>query len=221
MQHKRFGFGVAALAVSALFISGCSNAGNESPSSMSSTSAAASASASPSTASRDAAHNDADVTFAQGMIPHHQQAIEMSDIITTKSDIDPRVIELAGQIKSVQAAEIQQMQAWLDQWGMAGMPGMDGMPGMHGMPGMPGMEGMPGMQGMVSPADMQAIRDAQGVDATRLFLVHMIKHHEGAIDMANNEIESGRFPEAIALSESIVTSQRKEIDVMNQILRSL
>ncbi|WP_442930021.1 DUF305 domain-containing protein [Mycolicibacterium sp. BiH015] len=144
----------------------------------------------------------------------------MSDVITAKSDIDPRVVELAGQIKSVQAAEIRQMQAWLDQWGMAGMP-MDGMPGMHQMPGMPGMDGMPGMRGMVSAADIQAIRDAQGVDATRLFLVHMIEHHEGAIAMATNEIESGQFPDAIALSESIISSQRKEIDVMNQILRSL
>lgn len=69
MQHKRFGFGLATLAASALFVSGCSNATNESQSSASSTtSAAASASASPSAASSDAAHNDADVTFAQGMI---------------------------------------------------------------------------------------------------------------------------------------------------------
>jgi uncharacterized protein (DUF305 family) len=211
-RNRAYLAGVIFVAVAA--IAACGGAATDQPGSASTTSW---------TTSDGAAnlHNQADVMFARHMIPHHQQAIEMSDIITTKSDIDPRVIELAGQIKSVQAAEIQQMQAWLDQWGMAGMPGMDGMPGMHGMPGMPGMESMPGMQGMVSPADMQAIRDAQGVDAMRLFLLHMIKHHEGAIDMANNEIESGRFPEAIALSESIVTSQRKEIDVMNQILRSL
>lgn len=88
MQHKRFGFGLAALAASALVISGCSNATNESQSSSSSTtSAAASASASPSAASSDAAHNDADVTFAQGMIPHHQQAIEMSDMLLGKQEL--------------------------------------------------------------------------------------------------------------------------------------
>ncbi|GJF10485.1 hypothetical protein NGTWS0302_07700 [Mycolicibacterium cyprinidarum] len=190
--------------------------------------------------------------FVRHMIPHHQQAIEMSDMILAKSGIDPRVSDLATQIKDAQGPEIQQLRDWLTQWGMPTMsmtPGMD-MPGMD-MPGMgsdspspsgsltppssgvpstsvmpsgsmmPGMEGMPGMAGMMSPADMEALKNAQGVEASELFLTQMIAHHEGAITMAQKEIESGQFPAAITMSESIVASQQKEIDTMNQVLTSL
>ena len=77
--------------------------------------------------------------FAQHMIPHHQQAIEMSDMILAKQGIDPRVVELANQIKVAQGPEIEQMQGWLKEWGQPTMPMMPGMemPGQTGMPGMP------------------------------------------------------------------------------------
>jgi uncharacterized protein (DUF305 family) len=114
MQHKRYGFGFAALAAAALFVSACSNATTDS---QSSTSSPAAPSASPSAASSDATHNDADVTFAQGMIPHHQQAIEMSDMLLRKQGIDPEVISLADEIKNAQGPEIEQMQGWLQEWG--------------------------------------------------------------------------------------------------------
>lgn len=156
--------------------------------------------------------------FAHMMIPHHHQAIEMSDTIMGKQGIDPRVIDLAKQIKAAQGPEIDTMQGWLNQWGMTGMPGMTGLPGTHNMPG---MDDMPGMDGMMSPADMQALQNAQGVDASKLFLTGMIKHHQGAITMAQNEIKNGQFADAIALAKSIATSQQNEIDTMNQILSSL
>ena len=89
------------------------------------------------------------------------------------------------------------------------------------MPGMPGMDDMPRMQGMMSPAEMQALQNAQGVGASKLFLTQMIKHHQGAITMAQNEIKDGQFPDAVALAKSIASSQQKEIDTMNQILGSL
>lgn len=187
------------------------------------------------TASVQAAHNRADMMFAHMMIPHHEQAIEMSDLVLGKQGMDPRVVEMATQIKAAQAPEIQQMQGWLDAWnmGMNDMPGHGGMgdmPGHGGMngsgsmaPGMPGMGGMGmgGMDGMLSPAEMQSLRDAQGVDADKLFLTGMIKHHEGAITMAQNEIKNGEFPEAIELATAIVQSQQKEIDSMNEILKTL
>ena len=166
-----------------------------------------------------AAHNQADMMFARMMIPHHRQAIEMSDMILGKQGIDSRVVDLAKQIKAAQDPEIKQMQGWLDQWGMGDMPGLDDMPGDHA--GMPGMSGMPVMEGMMSPADMQALKDAQGVAAARLFLTGMIKHHQGAIIMAQNEIRNGQFADTIALAKSIAASQQKEIDAMNEILRSL
>lgn len=171
-----------------------------------------------------AAHNKADMMFAHMMIPHHQQAIEMSDMVLAKQGMDPRVVELATQIKDAQGPEIAQMQGWLDAWNMdmGDMPGHGGMDGSGSMmPDMGGMGGMGMMDGMLSPAEMQALKDAQGVEADKLFLTGMIKHHEGAITMAQNEIKNGEFPEAIELSKAIAESQQKEIDTMNEILKTL
>lgn len=163
------------------------------------------------------AHNRADMMFAHMMIPHHRQAIEMSDLVLGKQGMDPRVVALATQIKAAQGPEIQQMQGWLDEWNMD----MNDMPGHGDMGDMPGHGGMGDMDGMLSPADMQSLRNARGVEANTLFLTGMIQHHEGAITMAQNEIKNGEFPEAIALSKAIVESQQKEIDTMNEILKTL
>ena len=103
----------------------------------------------------------------------------------------------------------------------SGAPTTTPMPSGSTMPGMPGMGDMPGMEGMMSQADMDALKNARGVEASRLFLTQMIEHHQGAITMAQDEIKNGQFPDAIALAKSIVDSQQKEIDTMNQILSSL
>ncbi|HOB50126.1 MAG TPA: DUF305 domain-containing protein [Mycobacterium sp.] len=237
--------GMAALAAVAA-MSACSNAATKEA-----TSPAAPTSASSSSTAPAAAHNQADMDFAHMMIPHHQQAIEMSDIILAKQGIDPRVVELAQQIKAAQGPEIETLQGWMKQWGMGGMSGMPGMDhgGMSGMPGMsdmpaasstptttmtmpggsmmpsgsmmPGMGDMSGMDGMMSPADMDALKNADGVEAAKLYLTGMIKHHQGALTMAQQEIKNGQFPDAVAMAKSILDSQQKEIDTMNQILGSL
>ena len=152
-----------------------------------------------------AAHNEADVTFAQHMIPHHSQAVEMTDILLAKSDVDARVVELAKQIKGAQGPEIEQMQGWLDSWGNPPMPAMD-----HGS-----------MAGMVAPEDIEKLRAAPGPEATKLYLTQMIAHHEGAVAMARDEIENGKYGPAIELSRAIITSQQHEIDTMRAILESL
>jgi uncharacterized protein (DUF305 family) len=225
-----------AAAVAALVITaGCSdNSGGEQPAGQTTTAATPTAQA---TTPPGEAHNDADVAFAQHMIPHHQQAIEMSDMVLAKQGIDPRVTELAKQIKTAQGPEIEKMQGWLTQWGTPQMPMPSGMPD-HGnmpmpsgdMPGhgsmsttsaMPSMSGMPGMSGMMSEQDMAALQNAQGVEASKLFLTQMITHHEGAITMAQNEIKDGQYPAAIELARSIVTAQQKEIETMKGILATL
>ncbi|HEX2286028.1 MAG TPA: DUF305 domain-containing protein [Mycobacterium sp.] len=208
-----------AAAVAALIIgTGCSNtseSGTEHTTGHNTTGATAAATTTPPS---DEAHNEADVMFAQHMIPHHQQAIEMSDMLLAKQGIDPRVTELANQIKAAQGPEIKQMQDWLNQWGNPPMPPMPSgdmqMPG-HDMPG------MSGAQGMMSEQDMTALQNAQGVDASRLFLTQMIAHHEGAITMAQDEIKNGQFPAAKEMAQSIVTSQQQEIDTMKGMLASL
>jgi uncharacterized protein (DUF305 family) len=167
-----------------------------------------SASAAPTTTAAAEAHNDADVMFAQHMIPHHTQAIDMSDTLLAKQGIDLRVTELANQIKAAQGPEIQQMQGWLTQWGTPSMPPMSG-------------HGDAGMSGMMSEQDMTALKDAQGVDASKLFLTQMIAHHEGAITMAQNEIKDGQYPLAVEMAHAIVTTQQQEIDTMKGILATL
>ncbi len=211
--------GLAALATVAA-LGACSTAGTKeaAPSSAPATTQSSSAS---STAAPATAHNQADMNFAHMMIPHHEQAIEMSDIILGKPGIDQRVVDLATQIKAAQGPEIEKMQGWISQWGMD-HGGMTGMPGMDhgGMGGDPGMD-MSKMEGMMSPAEMDALKNAQGVEASKLFLTGMIKHHQGALTMAQDEIKNGQFPDAIAMAKSILESQQKEIDTMNQILTSL
>lgn len=194
-----------AAAVAALVISaGCtsSDSGAQHPADQTSP---ASASASP----RSQDHNKADVSFAQQMIPHHEQAVEMSDIVLAKQGIDPRVTDLATQIKNAQGPEIEQMRSWLTQWGNPPMAG-------HDMGDMSG-----GMMGMMSDEQIEALKNANGVDAGRLFLTDMIAHHEGAIAMAQNEIESGQFAPAVEMARSIVRTQQHEIDTMKGILATL
>jgi uncharacterized protein (DUF305 family) len=218
MWKKTTMAGAAALATLVIG-TGCSSSSDSgaehSTGHMSSTSATAAAT----TAPAGQEHNDADVMFSQHMIPHHRQAIEMSDMLLAKQGIDPRVAELAQQIKAAQGPEIAQMQRWLDGWGN---PSMAPMPsGDMDMPGHGDMPGMSRGSGMMSDQDMTALQDAQGVDASKLFLTQMIKHHEGAIMMAQNEIRDGKYPAAVEMARAIVESQQKEIDTMNGILTSL
>ncbi|WP_441963679.1 DUF305 domain-containing protein [Mycolicibacterium houstonense] len=218
----------AGAAVATALLAGCGNESADRTAEPVTTTSTTSAAASPGVTSE--AHNDADVMFAQHMIPHHQQAVEMSEGLLTKKDIDPRVSELATQIKAAQGPEIAQMQGWLQAWGNPPMPPMPSTPegdmghgdmGHGNMPegGMP--EGMPAMEGMVSEADMNALRDAQGVEAAKLYLTHMIAHHEGAITMAEDEIDDGQYPPAVEMARTIVATQKQEIDTMRQILGTL
>jgi uncharacterized protein (DUF305 family) len=208
---------IGAAAVVALIVSaGCSNSdsGNQHSAGHNTS---ASATAAPTTgAPSGEQHNTADVWFLKHMIPHHQQAIEMSDIVLAKQGIDPRVTDLANKIKAAQGPEIQQMQDWLKQWGDPPMPTT--APGDTNMPGHGDSEVMPGM---MTERELTALKEAQGVDASRMFLTQMIAHHEGAIAMAQTEIESGQFPPAVAMARQIATGQQQEIDTMKQILTSL
>ena len=222
MRHNRYGYGLAVAGAAVLVLGACSSTADDTDAS-SSTSAASSdtsvASSSPSATDTQAAHNHADAMFAHMMIPHHQQAIEMSDMLFGKQGIDPEITAMAEQIKKAQGPEIEQMQTWLQEWGTPPMPTPDGMPG-HNMPGhdMGQMPGMADGDGMMSQADMTALQNAQGDEAGRLFLTQMIAHHEGAITMAQQEIDTGQYPATVELARSIVTSQQAEIATMKGML---
>ncbi|MCU1631450.1 MAG: hypothetical protein JWM61_102 [Micrococcaceae bacterium] len=166
-------------------------------------------------------HNDADVMFAQMMIPHHQQAVEMSDLMLAQDGISLEITELATRIKEAQGPEIGTMTSLLEAWDEPVEPdgGMEG----HSMDGTDtGMGSDSGsMEGMLSERQMSELESAEGVEASRIFLESMTAHHEGAIGMARNEIENGQNPEAVELAETIVATQKAEIDEMEELLEGL
>lgn len=150
--------------------------------------------------------NDADIMFATMMKEHHAQAIDMSDVLLSKDGVDERVVSLAEEIKAAQEPEIEKMDQWLADWGAEDSSDMEGMD--HG-------------SGMMSEEDMQALEDATGADAGSLFLEQMIEHHEGAVGMAQDEVDNGQNSDAIALAETIIATQTDEIATMKEILATL
>ncbi|MGX1694951.1 DUF305 domain-containing protein [Microbacterium keratanolyticum] len=147
----------------------------------------------------------ADQMFVTMMIPHHEQAIEMSDVILEKEGVDERVRTLAEEIKAAQGPEIERMNEWLAEWGV----GSDGHAGMdHG-------------DGMMSAEDMANLEAANGADAARLFLEQMIVHHEGAVEMAQVAVENGEDPDVRALAQEVIDAQQIEIATMRDLLTQL
>ena len=177
---------------------------------------AATATATPSTTATGSAeevsaeHNDADVMFAQMMIPHHQQAVEMSEMLLAKDDVPAEVAAFAQKVIDAQGPEIERMNSMLTAWGQDPVD-TDGMEGMdHG-----------GMSGMMSEEDMAALEQAQGTEAARLYLEQMTAHHKGAVDMAKDEVEDGQNPQAVQLAEQVIADQEAEITEMQQMLDKL
>ncbi len=149
--------------------------------------------------------NDVDIMFATMMKEHHAQAIDMSDVLLSKQGVDERVVALAEEIKAAQGPEIEKMDRWLDDWGADDSS----------------MEGMDHDGGMMSEDDMRALEDASGADAGRLYLEQMIEHHEGAVDMAQDEADNGKNVDAVTLAETIIAAQTDEIATMKEILATL
>ena len=156
------------------------------------------------TAPANAAPNDADVTFAQNMIPHHQQAIEMARLVDSHTD-RPQLRKLADTIESSQSQEMTQMQGWLRTWGKPATPS-EGHGG-HGDTEMPGM---------MSEAEMSRLMESTGIEFDLAFVEMMAAHHQGAIDMANTELQDGSLPEVKQFAQQIIGSQQDEIDQLRQ-----
>jgi uncharacterized protein (DUF305 family) len=144
-----------------------------------------------------------DIMFAQMMIPHHEQAIEMSDLALQNST-NPEIRDLATKIKGEQAPEIELMESWTDSH-----------MGSH-------MDSHAGhmMDGMLSEEEMDELKSARGVEFDRLFLEGMIKHHKGAIDMAD-DVDDSKNPDVAKLAQSILITQRAEIELMKELLQRL
>ncbi|MEU5310212.1 DUF305 domain-containing protein [Streptomyces sp. NPDC021562] len=151
------------------------------------------------------AHNAQDVSFAQTMIPHHQQALEMASLAADRAS-SAQVKDLAARIEKAQDPEINTMTGWLKAWGEeVPMAGMD-----H--------SGHSGMAGMMSVKDMTMLKQAKGKDFDTMFLTMMVQHHRGAVEMAGTEQAKGEYAPATSMAGSIVTGQNAEIKEMNKLL---
>ncbi len=212
MPHtKRITATLAGLALTAT-LAACADQGATPPaattSPTNSTSATATESASASASTDVAAeHNDQDTTFAQMMIIHHEGAIEMSQLAVQRAD-NPEVVALAERIAEAQGPEIDEMTAWLGAWGE------DVSPDDHGGMDMGGMD----MDGMSQEEMMTQLDGLAGDEFDRAFLDAMIAHHEGAIEMSEQQVADGQNPDAVALAEKIIEDQRAEITEMREIL---
>ncbi|KAA6434902.1 DUF305 domain-containing protein [Agrococcus sediminis] len=199
-KHFRTMTIASGLIASAVILAGCSTQGGTAAGTSESPGASTSAEAS-------ADFNSADEMFVTMMIPHHEQAVEMADVVLDKNGVDPRVLDLAQQIKDAQGPEIETMRGWLEAWGIeyedSSMGGMD-----HG-------------DGMMTDDDMRQLEDAEGAEASRLFLEQMVVHHEGAVEMAEVEVETGQNAEAVALAEQVIEDQTSEIETMQELLEQL
>jgi len=156
--------------------------------------------------------NDADITFAQEMIPHHRQAVEMAALTSERTE-NVDLLALAQQISAAQQPEIDTMTGLLDSWGAEVPADMTGMGEMEGMD-----HGPTGMPGMMSAEEMASLEAAQGADFDRMFFEMMIAHHEGAIEMAQVELDNGADPAALALAQEIIDAQQAEIMQMQGLL---
>lgn len=162
--------------------------------------------------------NDADVTFAQSMIPHHEQAVEMAQMAQMHAST-AEVKSLADKIESAQGPEIATMRSWLKKWGKAESAG-DSMEGMDHGSDDAGDSGMENMPGMMSDDDMAGLEKATGAEFDQMFLTMMIEHHSGAIEMAKTEQAKGKNADAKALAKQIESAQTTEIADMKELQTS-
>ena len=136
--------------------------------------------------------------FAQMMIPHHEQAVTMSEL-ALENTTNPDVIALATAIRDAQGPEIEQMQSWLDGKSESHMHDME-------------------MGGMLTEAELKGLASLKGAAFDQMFLTAMIAHHEGTLDMVSM-IKDSTKAEVMTLYENIVTSQNAEIDAMKALLK--
>jgi uncharacterized protein (DUF305 family) len=148
--------------------------------------------------------------FAQMMIPHHEQAIEMADLAPARTS-SPQVLALAEDIAAAQGPEIDLMAGWLQSWGEeVPTPGSSTDHAGHGM-------GDGSMMGMMSAEDMAALAAANGAEFDRMWLAMMIAHHEGAVVMAEQVRDSSLAP-VRDLADAIIAGQTAEIAQMQALL---
>ena len=207
MMRVRRAAAASVLALGAAGLSACSPGGpaSQGPSTSPPAPPASSAPAQPGS-EVSPAHNQADVQFVKMMVPHHQQALRMAEIVLPKQGLDPQVRQMTEKIQREQGPEIAKMQSWLGAWNAG--PAMS-------------LEQARGMRGLLSPEDLVQLERADGATASKLLLQQMTEHHRGAVSMSGPETHNGTNPQAKQLAHSIVASQQQQIQQMQSMLDHL
>ena len=188
-------------------------------------------------------HDDSDLEFVRGMVPHHDQAVVMARLAATRAQ-HPEVVELARRIEATQGAERETMRAWLEEWGDDAAAAADPEPGEgpggpagteapagqgeapdgglgHSHGGRPfsagaGINGATGM-GTADEAELRRLESASGAEFDRAFVELMTEHHQGAIAMATREVGLGRNADAKALARTIRDAQAAELEELRRL----
>lgn len=149
----------------------------------------------------DSARNQADITFVAGMIPHHAQAVVMSGYADGRA-ARAEVKKVAAEIAATQDPEIDQMESLLDDWDAA----------------RPASGAAGGHSGVLSDRQLQALEASEGEAFDRLFAEQMIRHHQGAVTAARDELADGESENARELAQAIIDRQNKQITELEKIL---
>lgn len=170
-------------------------------------------------------HNQADIGFVVQMVPHHEQGVEMADLALELSD-NTEVLELAQRIKEAQAPELLTMKGWLAGWGPAATvpppspsdPASPDAAATSAAPGAPADPGTPATpadpaagHGMMTTEEMDTLANSTGEQFDDRWVDMMIRHHQGAVAMADTVLDRGRNPEVEELAETIRKTQNAEI----------
>jgi len=155
--------------------------------------------------------SDDDIAFAQLMIPHHQQAMTMADLALAKAATS-EVRLLAKQIKAAQSTEIATLAQWLTDWDAPILPPSG--PSGHEM----GNMADPRSSGMMSDEELSLLLKSKGSAFDQMWLQMMIAHHQSAIVMADQVLESTTNPDVRDLAQKVIEGQTAEITTMQELL---
>lgn len=202
ITRTRTAITLTGLAAAATILSACTSTDSGSSGDHAGMSHATSAASAAPSSAVSAAFNDADVTFATMMYPHHAQAIEMANMVDGK-DAGPDVVALAAEVKGAQQPEMDAFTRLLAQWGKPA----------------PTASMSHAMDGMMTQAQMDELTSLRGAEFDREWLTMMIEHHRGAITMAETELSTGVNPETRTIAENVKKGQQAEIDRMQKLLK--
>ena len=161
---------------------------------------------------QDASWNKADQKFVQEMIPHHEQAAVMSEMVSNV-EVSGETAALATEIIRAQASEIELMKGFLSEWGVEFDPDSDPHAG-HMMSG-------DESHGMMTDEELAELENSTGSNFEKMWLTMMLAHHKGAIKMAETVIADGKDARVKTLAEAIISEQKKEIDLIDSLLAKL